>query len=789
MLFRCLLLLFFLLPKISFAKVFVFDITGSRHGQGDVIGVFSIAEGMRQFFPEDSFYLVYDKRAKTTLTSTYGSLEDISSAVEIKFIDHTLFKTSDLELEADYSFQTFFGGRWIHHFTEVAWNTKDTIHFIVDTMHGDTFDEVRFDGFHIYFKPAGVGPKRSGILKDPNVRKIKKILNRKSRKKQREIIAKFFPDSPLQGVLSDESIKIAFAYGVHNETVKMGDNKKAVPRLQGQTLSYLKSLFKNHTGTSPTVVLTPHSPDQLREAGVPQKRILTPDTPDLLKKIRKRKKSVAILSLGKLNGLQFNGLIAISDEPILGEGNNTLSGAIQLGKKFIVLESPWNYPQIQDFIDFETKLDLSNFTDSYPRGGTPNLEAFYDKLRDNQIFYERLKLAHKKLLPEKLSELVLLVEEYRSLMKSKKTKEEKTAKLILLQKKAQEELKDEILAISMATEAVKKEKILSKTPTRTREEYAQDLDWESVLKKFKPNKPNLSAKSEFLERKRPLPLSDEELKFYPASFNETFDDLFQGLYVINLPDHEPSAKRREKITDLFSEESLDLKFFQAIYGKNIDYEQHNPAVQILKEVSSNGEQPVTYKGSPKPLGLSAGELGNHLSHFFLWKMVAEDPNPDHIYLLSEDDITPLGDFTDRFKSMLAHAPENWDLIFLYSFQEEEWGCHHGDYDGYDAFSETSSKRFIRLDKNCIPGTVLYALNPRGAKRLLENALPIQKATDVRIGQDLMKSGESSMQIYATYPEMVLHEVNGPGSLISQMGRGKADSSIKKKPSKELKESE
>ena len=771
---KSLIFLCFLVPQFLWGKVFVFDITGSRHGQGDVVGVFSIAEGMRQFFPEDSFYLVYDRNAEDILTSTYGKLEDISSKVGINFIHETLFKTSEVELEADYSFQTFFGGRWLHHFTDLAWNTKDTVHFIVDTMHGDTFDEVRFDGFHIYFKPAGVGPKRSGILKDPNVRRIEKILNRKSKQEQRKIIAKFFPDSPLQQVLKDESLKIAFAYGVHNETVKI-QRKKPVERLQGQTRSYLEALFKNHTLTSPTVVLTPHSPDQLREAGVPKKRILTLDTPDLLNKIKKRTKSVAVLSLGKLNGLQFNGLIAIADEPILGEGNNTLSGAIQLGKKFIVLESPWNYPQIQDFIDFEKSLGHSNFTDNYPKGGKANLEAFYDELGDNQIFYERLKLAHKKLLPQKLSELVLLVEEYRSLMKSKKTKEKRVGELLLLQKQAQEKLRDEVLAISLAAEAAKKEKIPSEALTKTREEYGQNLNWESVLKKFKPNKPNLSAKSQFLERKRPLPLSDEELKFYPSSFNQTFKDRFQGLYVINLDDHEPSAIRRTKMQEFFSETPLSLQFFQAIYGKDISYKQHNPSVQTLREVSTEGF-PITYKGSPAPGGLSAGELGNYLSHFFLWKMVAEDPNPDHIYLLSEDDITPLDNFTDRFKSMLAHAPEDWELIFLYSNQGEDWGCHHGDYDDYDSFDETSSKRFIRLEKACTPGLVTYALNSKGARILMDNALPLSLPSDVLVGHKLI--GQKKIKAYAAYPEIVTTIVNGKDSILNSMGRNYSEASPK-----------
>ena len=280
---KSLLFLCFLVPQFLWGKVFVFDITGSHHGQGDVVGVFSIAEGMRNIFnhSKDSFHLIYDENAENVLRNTYGTIDEIHAQTTISFLAAKDVK--DSHLKADYSFQTFFGGRKIHHFTDLPWSTANTAHFIVDTMHGYTFDEARFDGFHLYFKPAGIGPNRSGILKDPNVKKIEKKLENKKKTKQREIIAGFFPDSPLHEVLKDTSIKIAFAYGVYNETVKM-ENSQPVTRLQGQTRSYLEALFKNHTRTSPTVVLTPHSPDQLREAGVPQKRILTLDTPDLLNK-------------------------------------------------------------------------------------------------------------------------------------------------------------------------------------------------------------------------------------------------------------------------------------------------------------------------------------------------------------------------------------------------------------------------------------------------------------------------------------------------------------------------
>jgi len=120
--------------------------------------------------------------------------------------------------------------------------------------------------------------------------------------------------------------------------------------------------------------------------------------------------------------------------------------------------------------------------------------------------------------------------------------------------------------------------------------------------------------------------------------------------------------------------------------------------------------------------------------------------PWHIYLVAEDDIIPKSDFKKLLISALYHAPKDWGMIFLFSNQSKWWGCHHSNVD------VTEAKRFLKLDKRCIPGTVAYLIHPESAKRIMENVLPFRNATDRRVKEDLII--RKGVKVFATYPEIL-----------------------------------
>lgn len=256
----------------------------------------------------------------------------------------------------------------------------------------------------------------------------------------------------------------------------------------------------------------------------------------------------------------------------------------------------------------------------------------------------------------------------------------------------------------------------------------------------------------------PQPLGEKILRSYPSSYEAKFEKKFSKFFYINLDGGKRSLERRKKMEAAFRPSFGDkLSRFSAVCGRDLKYSRMLPfAIQKVK-LPKGGSVP--YKGALLG-GLSQGEFGCYLSHYQIWKEIAEDKNNDHIYLVTEDDLTPRSFFKERLLSTLYHAPKDWELLFLYSYQAEYWGCH------YNPLKLHDSKRFLILDRNCTPGLVAYVLRPATARKLVKEALPVSNAVDRKIGEDFI--GKKKIKVYAAYPELVETEA-WSGSIIDEMG--------------------
>ena len=251
-------------------------------------------------------------------------------------------------------------------------------------------------------------------------------------------------------------------------------------------------------------------------------------------------------------------------------------------------------------------------------------------------------------------------------------------------------------------------------------------------------------------------LTHEELTSYPKEFEIDFEKRFQKFYYINLDLPGTSADRKKEMEDYFRSDFSQLERFPGVIGSQL----------VFSEKDSNGVQRVTLPSGrilphkPTCLNkLTPGELGCAMSHYLVWEKISKDPEKNHIYLVAEDDIIPKSDFKKRLISSVYNAPKDWGMIFLFSYQSKWWGCHHSNVDVIE------SKRFLNLNKRCIPGGVAYLITPESAKKVMENVLPFRNAIDRMVRDDLII--RRGVKVFAAYPEMlstredsVIDEVDG-----------------------------
>ncbi len=331
------------------AAIVVIDGTGSFHGVGDVSGPTYMITDLRGY--EHTVMVNHDSNSLEQLQKLFYTpkeREKLAALREPKRISNisrragTVFMSQHQARKfplADYIIQPFHGGRRVRSFDNHFAAKSGAVTIISDTMHGDRLDEVRKNGYSLYFNPPGIGKDRSGIVADPEV---KKYFGKTSQEKRQQGIREF-EGSPLAELLAQ--YKFGFAYGVHNELVATEHEGQS---FQDQTKAYRDFVeSKEHA----VFIVTPNRPEDIRKVFQvgDEPTILTLDDVEIALKSKKSfENKVYFVSTGPVPARQFTALMAASNYPVLIEGNSSVGTALRLGSPFVMYTSLWNQPMIDD---------------------------------------------------------------------------------------------------------------------------------------------------------------------------------------------------------------------------------------------------------------------------------------------------------------------------------------------------------------------------------------------------------------------------------------------------------
>jgi hypothetical protein len=469
-------------------KNYIFNLTGSMQGYGDIVGPFSTMLRIKEKRPNIKYSVVIDSRAQEILSKIYNkSLGSISKDLGIQF--YTLRDAEKIP-KADVAFELFFGGRKIHSvpgehpFINLVYSKRETVTIVSDTMHGKTLDEVIGPDFELYFKPPGIGKNRSGIIDAPDLKKLKD----KPIAIQRTIAASLFDDINLKDLITKENqhdVLFSFLYGAHNEIFTQ--------ELIGQTKLFIKELGEKYAN-APIILFTPNSKDELKKTLPDFNRVFSVDE---LRQLKYLSNQVYLISIPGITGFQFAALMAIADLPILIEGNSSVSLAIRLKKQFLLYRSPWNGPQIKDLQEIDEDLAKSFiYSDVYDLSklSLPHFAHYFNKDSYRKLFAAYDLSRHTSDFPTKLIQILNLVdrlEDHQNPINYSKLSEQ------IFQKTS-----DPYLAYSLVVDAKNRGKIPASVLEKARANIlARGENWKDMEARFIPNKPKFSQKIIELERK------------------------------------------------------------------------------------------------------------------------------------------------------------------------------------------------------------------------------------------------------------------------------------------------
>ena len=209
-------------------------------------------------------------------------------------------------------------------------------------------------------------------------------------------------------------------------------------------------------------------------------------------------------------------------------------------------------------------------------------------------------------------------------------------------------------------------------------------------------------------------------------------------YVINLA---ASSDRMKRMEARLCAEGIEFERFEGVDGSQVSPELFMHAYQKDRSIMRRK--------------MSDGEFGNFLSHRRLWEKVEKTS------VIFEDDVKLAERFSERLTSLIAHAPEKWDIIYLGCCSSYKFGPP------LQKLEKAGGGRFVRMNHIGIAGNYAYLLSPRGARKLLEASDPIPAPTDHFVRH--LCANDREFYAYAAIPEIAY--TDGSDSLIKEMGRG------------------
>ena len=118
-----------------------------------------------------------------------------------------------------------------------------------------------------------------------------------------------------------------------------------------------------------------------------------------------------------------------------------------------------------------------------------------------------------------------------------------------------------------------------------------------------------------------------------------------------------------------------------------------------------------------------GGIGCYLSHAELWQQLLKEPDDDTVYCIVEDDVKVRCN-KDTLDTHLSQLPKDWEFVYLGYARElnmKPKSKTNGDTKYYKQIGDVTH------------GLQFYIINKSGAKKLLQQCLPITHQVDSYIG--------------------------------------------------------
>lgn len=189
----------------------------------------------------------------------------------------------------------------------------------------------------------------------------------------------------------------------------------------------------------------------------------------------------------------------------------------------------------------------------------------------------------------------------------------------------------------------------------------------------------------------------------PKSIQENFSEKIKlpyPAYIINLEETEEGKRRLPIILDIYK----NAKRFPAVYGKNFDFNPYYNSV-LTKEWDHGKWK----SNKSNMIEMTDGEKGIIMSHYNLWKKIANEKEP-HIIL--EDDAIGVNSNTQIIlDEIIKNLPKDYDIYLL-------------------GFIDLEPKNIINEHEKVKEFVLLhsYIITPKGAQKILEQ-LPINMPVD------------------------------------------------------------
>lgn len=211
-------------------------------------------------------------------------------------------------------------------------------------------------------------------------------------------------------------------------------------------------------------------------------------------------------------------------------------------------------------------------------------------------------------------------------------------------------------------------------------------------------------------------------------------------YVVNL---DRSEHRLAHMVEQFYHAGLSFTRFPAVEGKALDLETLSPSIFIPNQ-PLNMRRRTSVKMTP-------GEIGAYLSHYSVIKLGYEEmtKTTSKYTAIFEDDtsFTPLLD--NQIRSTISKLPASWDILYL--------GCNANSFPEcvFEQQESFGNAPYVKLNQECIAGLYSYVVSPSGAKKLLDNLLPIRIPIDEWIADHIVAGEFGEFNAYCANPEIVM----------------------------------